>query len=97
MNKLDRVIMIKQDLERYNEQEFPIECHDSHITQASKHEYDHVTLIKHEDTNVHQGKIHLEMHTRTRVCGYCIYHSTRKYSQCRCNASNHYTPWLTVY
>ena len=28
--------------------------------QASTHEHDHVTLIRHVDTNVHQEKIHQE-------------------------------------
>ncbi|MQM16918.1 hypothetical protein Taro_049881, partial [Colocasia esculenta] len=31
------------------------------------HEHDHITLIRHVDTNVHQGKINLKMHTRTHI------------------------------
>ncbi|MQM22083.1 hypothetical protein Taro_055132 [Colocasia esculenta] len=72
---------------------------DGHITQASK-------IAQARSSNTNQARRHQctprkdpsRMYTRTRVCGYVSnIQQARKYSQHRCNASNHYTPWLTVY
>ena len=123
MNKLERVIMIEQDLwTRWQDrtsnrslctstQDFTW-CQERKISlialnagwpyhaskQARMYEHDQVTLIRHVDTNVHQEKIHQECtpgHVYVVIVS-IIQHDTHD-SQRRCNASNHYTPWLTVY
>ncbi|MQL95184.1 hypothetical protein Taro_027847 [Colocasia esculenta] len=104
MKKLDRVIMIEKDLEQDNKIELAQITLYKHarmaisLKQARTHEHNHVTLIRHVDTNVHQGKIHQECtpgHVYVVIVS-IIQHDTYD-SQRRSNASSHYTSWLTVY
>ena len=125
MNKIDRLNVIEQDLEQYNEIELAID----HFVQARKISLDVNSLQERKislvainagwpyhaskqkiaqarSSNTNQARRHQctprkdpsRMYTRTCVCGYVSnIQQARKYSQRRCNASNHYTLWLTVY
>ncbi|MQL86656.1 hypothetical protein Taro_019184 [Colocasia esculenta] len=97
-------MIVKQDAKKeltidHFAQARKISLDDGHITQASK-------IAQARSSNTNQARRHQctprkdpsRMYTRTRVCGYVSnIQQARKYSQRRCNASNHYTPWLTVY